>query len=165
MSVTRALKGLLVVLPLSLVACGEKPAEEAPPALEPMSQAGADAVRNTFINLYMSKDAANASQFYAEDAVMYSPDGTIATGRAAVQAAFEGMMAAGMDSLGMSSTSFEAAGDQATDRGTWILRTLDPETKEATRQKGDYVMVHGRQADGSFKIVKDSVFNATEVPE
>ena len=165
MRVSRTLKGILVVLPLSLAACGEKPAEEAPPAPEPMSQAGNDAVRSTFINLYMSKDAANASQFYAEDAVMYGPDGSIATGRAAIQAAFEGMIAAGQDSLALTSTSFEAAGDQATDRGTWLMRTLDPETKEATRQKGDYLKVMGRQADGGFKIIKDSIFNPTEVQE
>ena len=163
MRLTRSLKGLLVVLPLSFAACSEKPAEEAPPAPEPMSQAGADAIRSTFVNQYMSKNAVGASEFYSQDAVMYSPDGTVATGKAAIQAAFEGMMTAGQDSLALVSTGFEAAGDQATDKGTWIMRTLDPKTKEATRAKGEYMVVLGRQADGGFKIIKDSVFNATEV--
>ena len=150
---------LLAAVPLALIAC-EPPPEEAPPPPEPMSEAGATAMRNAFVDTYMRKDVAGASVFYAADAVMYSADGTVHTGKPAIEAALTAMLAAGMDSLGLVSQSFEASGDMATDRGTFIMRTLDPRTKEATRASGNYEMVIGRQADGSFKVVKDSTWIA-----
>src|SRR6185436_12765564 len=65
MSLTRALQGLLVVT--TLAACAKKE-EEAPPPPEPMSQAGATALRGAFVNLYMTKNSAGAADFYADDA-------------------------------------------------------------------------------------------------
>jgi hypothetical protein len=43
--------------------------------------------------------------------------------------------AAGYDSIGITSTSFEASGDQAVDQGHVVLRMRDPKTKEATRSR------------------------------
>ena len=62
----RASLGLLVVLPLAFGACAAKEEAAPPPPPEPMSQAGADAVRGSFINLYMSKNAAGVAEFYAD---------------------------------------------------------------------------------------------------
>lgn len=154
--------GLLVVLPLALAACAAKEEEAPPPPPDPMSQAGADAVRGSFINLYMSKNAAGVAEFYADDAVKYNADGSVANGKAAIMAVFESMIAAGQDSLGITSTGFQAEGDQAVDQGTWVMRALD-KNKEASYQGGQYMMTFGRQADGGFKIVKDSVFNVQEL--
>ena len=158
----RASLGLLVVLPLAFGACAAKEEAAPPPPPEPMSQAGADAVRGSFINLYMSKNAAGVAEFYVDNAVKYAGDGTAANGKAAIQAAFEAMMSAGQDSLGITSTGFQAEGDQAVDQGTWVMRALD-KNKEASYQGGQYVMTFGRQADGGFKIVKDSVFNVQKL--
>jgi ketosteroid isomerase-like protein len=165
MTLTRAARGTLLILPLALLACApEEPEVEEAPAPQPISQAGANAMRNAYVDSYMRKDAAGASAFYADDAVMYAPDGTVFTGKPAIQEALNGMIAAGRDSLAMVSQSFEATGDLATDRGTWIMRTLDPQTKEATRQSGGYIMVIGRQPDGTYKVIKDSVW-ATGAPQ
>lgn len=167
MRLSRAKHGVLFVLPLALVACGggEEDAEAAP-AAEPMSQAGADAMRNAFVDSYMRRDPQGAAVFYADDAVMYHPDGTAANGREAIVAAYQNMMASGMDSLGLAVASFEATGDAATERGTWVMRQLDPQTKEAVaRTTGEYLVVYGRQADGTFKIVKDSVWQTGEITE
>jgi ketosteroid isomerase-like protein len=161
MSLTKALQGLLVVT--TLAACAPKE-EEAPPPPEPMSQAGATAMRGAFVNLYMTKNPTGAAEFYADDAVMYSPDGTVATGKPAIVAAFENMIKAGQDSLHLSIASFEASGDQATEKGTWVMRTLDPQTKEASYGKGEYVVTYARQADGGFKIIKDSVYVPAGAP-
>ena len=151
---------LFVAVPIALVAC-EPPPEEAPPPPEPMSQAGATAMRNAFVDTYMRKDPAGAAVFYSDDAVMYALDGTVHTGKASIEAAFTDMLAAGIDSLGLVSTSFEASGDLATDQGTFVMRTLDPRTREATRANGNYKMIITREADGSFKIVEDSIWIAT----
>ena len=77
-------------------------------------------------------------------------------GRAAIQESFAQSFAAGYDSLGLTSTSFEASGDQAVDQGTFVMRQLNPQTKEASYTKGGYMVTLARQADGGFQIVKDS---------
>ena len=148
---------LFTAVPLALVAC-EPPPEEPPPPPEPMSEAGATAMRNALVDTYMRKDAAGAVVFYADDAVLYALDGAVHTGKARIEAAFTAMIEEGMDSLGLVSTSFEASGDLATDQGTFIRRTLDPQTREATRVSGNYKMVIAREADGSFRVVQDSVW-------
>ena len=147
---------LFTAVPLGLVAC--EPPEEAPPPPEAMSEAGAIAMRNAFADAYMRKDATGAAVFYADDAVMYAPDGEVHIGKAAIEAAFTAMMELGMDSLGLVSQSFEASGDLATDQGTFIMRTLDPQTKEATRVSGNYKVVFARGAVGGFEVVQDSVW-------
>jgi ketosteroid isomerase-like protein len=154
---------LFTAVPLALVAC-EPPPEEAPPPPPPMSEAGATAMRNAYVDAYMRKNAAGAAVFYADDAVLHNADGEVHIGQAAIEAAFTAMMEAGMDSLGLVSQSFEASGDLATDQGTFIRRTLDPQTKEATRVSGNYKIVIAREADGSFKFVQDSVW-ATGDPQ
>ena len=153
-------RGFLYVLPLALVACGGgEPEVEAAPAPEPMSEAGAGAMREAFVRAWLSKDAASAVVFYADDAVMYSPDGTVATGKPAIQEGIAQAIAAGQDSIGMTKTSFEAAGDEATERGTITIRTLDLDAEDgANRDSGEYMTVMRRQADGTFKVVKDSIW-------
>jgi ketosteroid isomerase-like protein len=148
---------LYTAVPLVLVSC-EAPPEEAPPPPEAMSEAGATAMRNAFVNTYMRKDATGAAVFYADDAVLYGSDGAVHTGKAAIEAEFTSMIEAGMDSLGLVAESFEASGDEAIELGTFIMRTLDPQTKEATRVGGGYRRVSQRGADGSFKVVLDSVW-------
>lgn len=157
--------GWCLVVPVALTACGgEKPeAEAAPPPAPPMGQAMADAMRSGYVDAYMRKDSTTVAGYYADDAVMYDPKGGVVTGKPAIVSALSSMMKAGMDSLGVASTAFTASGDEAVDEGTYVMRTLDPQTKEATREQGSYRITFRRQADGTFKIAKDSVFNATEL--
>jgi ketosteroid isomerase-like protein len=158
MRLSRSSYGILLVLPLALAACAEPEAEAAPVA-EPMSEAGADAMRNALVNAYMT-DGSSAAVFYAENAVMYGPDGSVANGREAIAAEFLAMRQAGMDSLGLTKTSFQASGEGAVEQGTMVMRTLDPQTKEASYMQGGYVVTFARQPDGGFQIVKDSAFAA-----
>ena len=158
MGMSMAIRRILFnAVPLALVAC-EAPPEEPPPPPEPMSEAGYTAMRNAFVDSYMRKDPTGAVVFYADDAVLYGPDGSVYSGKAAIEAEFAAMMETGMDSLGFVSQSFESSGDVATDQGTFIMRTLDPEFREATRQSGGYKVNVERQSDGSFMIVQDSVW-------
>jgi ketosteroid isomerase-like protein len=164
MKSTRRALAALMVLPLALSACAQEAEVEEAPAAEPMSQAGANAMRNAFVSSYMGGDAQGAAVFYAEEAVMYAPDGTVSTGKPAIVTSLQNMRAAGIDSLGMTATSFEAAGDGATERGTYVMRQLDPQTKELIgRTTGEYMVVYARQPDETFKIVKDSVWKTGDI--
>ena len=111
----------------------------------------------------MFKDAARVVAFYADDAVMYGPDGTVYTGKAAIEAGINDMIAAGRDSLALASQSFETSGELATDQGTFITRALDPQTRVATRHSGNYKLVIAPQPDGTYKVVKDSSWATTEL--
>ena len=168
MRLSRVHRSLLFVLPLALAACGggEEADAEAAPTVEPMSRAGADAMRNAFVTSYMGGDANGAAVFYADDAVMYAPDGTVATGKPAIVTALQSMRSVGIDSLGLTATSFEATGEGATERGTYVMRQLDPQTKELIgRTTGEYLVVYARQPDETFKIVKDSIWQTGEIQE
>jgi ketosteroid isomerase-like protein len=166
MKTTRTWIGSGAALALALGACGggEPEAAEEAPAAEPMNQAIANSMRGGLADALLYKDANRATAYYAEDAVAYTVDGNTATGMAAIQQNLSALIAAGYDSIGMTSQSFEATGDQATDRGTAVIRKLDPQTREATRYNANYELVFARQADGTFKIVKDSVGGVTELP-
>jgi ketosteroid isomerase-like protein len=153
----------IVLLPLALASCGGEPEAEAAPPPEPMSAAGANAIRDAYAMSFMGKNAPAIAAFYAENATMIGADGAVVTGRAAIQEALQQQFAAGFDSLAITSTSFQATGDQAVDQGTYVIRQLDPKTKEATRFTGSYVVTIMRQPDGSFQIVKDSAFAQTEI--
>jgi ketosteroid isomerase-like protein len=150
---------MLLALTLTLGACaGEPEAQAAPPPAEPMVEAGADAMRDGFVMAYMTNNPAGAAAYYAENAVMYHPDGTVLNGRAAIEGAFAQMRQAGTDSLGLTKTSFQASGDEAVEQGTFVTRTIDAETKERTYMRGGYLLTYARQPDGTFQKVRDSVW-------
>ncbi|MSR35589.1 MAG: DUF4440 domain-containing protein [Gemmatimonadetes bacterium] len=162
---SRAVAGILFALPLALAACGGgEPEAEAAPAPVSMTQAGADAMRNAFVYSFMSKDTIGASAFYAENAVMYGADGKVMNGKAAIRTGLADMMRAGVDSIGLTSQSFTAAGNDAVDEGTYVMRQLD-RNKEATRTTGGYRTTISRQADGSFQVVKDSTWQTGVIEE
>jgi ketosteroid isomerase-like protein len=158
MRLSRSSYGLLLLLPLALAACagGEPEAEAAPPA-EPMSEGLADAFRDGFVMAYMTNNPAAAAAYYAENAVFYGAEGAV-NGRAAIEAAFAQMRQAGTDSLGLTKTSFEPRGEEAIEQGTFVMRTIDAETKERTYTRGGYIATYARQPDGGFQIVKDSTW-------
>lgn len=154
---SRAAFAVLSFVPLALIACGgDKPAPAPPPAQPAMAQGAANSMRSAFVDSYMRKDSVGAAAFYADDATMVNPQGQEVKGKPAIISAFSGMIKAGQDSLALTSTGFQADGDKASDHGTWVMRTLDPKTKEATRANGTYAVYFARQPDQTFKIVLDS---------
>jgi ketosteroid isomerase-like protein len=148
--------GFVFALTLTLAACGGgEPEPEAAPPAEPMSEAGANAMRDGYVFAFMSKNPQGVAAYYAEDAVVHR-DSAVISGRPAIQEALTAEFGTGVDSLGVTKESFEATGDQAIERGTFVTRQVDRETGERTYRRGTYVVTFGRQADGTFQIVKDS---------
>ena len=111
---------------------------------------------------WAAKDTDKVASLYADDATVMLPDTPVMTGKAAISAAFKG---AGSDpnfSLSLQTTSVDVSkgGDLGYVRGTYMVHQSDPKTKKATMEKGNYVLVYKKQADGSWKIVAD-----TAIPE
>jgi uncharacterized protein (TIGR02246 family) len=91
---------------------------------------------------------------YAPDAVVLPPDQPPLRGRAAIATFWQGMFQAGLREAPLTIEQVETSGDLASEIGTYAL-TLQPDGTAAMVLHGKYLVVHQRQADGSWKIIAD----------
>lgn len=129
--------------------------------LRPASE---DAVRSASAALnqaYIAKDVEKIVTFYAEDASLFPPGSGIDTGKEAIHAAWVAFVTTPGFSLNATTTKVEAArsGDLAYEEGAYLLTTKVK--GELKAEKGKYVVVWKKQADGNWKAVAD-IFNADE---
>lgn len=127
------------------------------------STAAADAVRAADIaweKAFSSKNLAGAVAFVESTGSILPPNAPIAAGPAAVRALFDGFYALPALNLHWQATSVEAArsGDLAYSSGTYAMTFNGPSGKPLG-DRGKYVTVWRKQADGSWKVVRD-VFNS-----
>ncbi|MEO8456548.1 MAG: DUF4440 domain-containing protein [Chloroflexota bacterium] len=109
-----------------------------------------------------AKDANRlVEEFYAADARVLAPNMPAVSGKASIVAVFQGMLDAGLTDIVLSTTHVESSGDLAYEVGTYRLK-LEPAGADPIQDNGKYVVVLGRQSDGSWKCVAD-IFN-TDLP-
>ena len=103
-----------------------------------------------------AKDPAGTTSFYADNAQLMAASSPVTSGKDAIQKAFIGMMADKNFALKFAPTKVEVArsGDLAYDVGTYELTLSDKKGKPQTT-KAMYVVVWGKQADGSWKALLD----------
>ena len=111
-----------------------------------------------------AKDAAKLVAHYTDDAVLMVPAMPALQGAAAIQKALTEMVADPALSLKFQAGRVELAksGDLAYTQGTYTLTVTDPATKKPITDKGSYVTVYKKQADGSWKAVQDAA--VSEIP-
>jgi uncharacterized protein (TIGR02246 family) len=143
---------------LTLVGCMQ---QTPPPAAALDTRAADEAAIRAAIGEWdaaaRAKDAAAFTSFYADDAVLLLEASPDFTGRAAIGETIGGMM---QDpnfalSFGTSSVVVARSGDMAYERGSYELTLSDANQQPAT-QKGNYVVVWSKQADGSWKVAVDA---------
>src|SRR5271155_2131122 len=108
-----------------------------------------------------SKDADKWASYIAEDGSGLYPGGATLNGRAAVKAAVAPMMVDPNFALHFQSTRMMASkgGNMVYSQGTYTMTMTDPKTKKPMTDKGKYLTVYTKQADGSWKAVADT-FNS-----
>jgi uncharacterized protein (TIGR02246 family) len=108
-----------------------------------------------------SKDAAKWAAYFADDGSGLYPGGPTVNGKAAIQAAMAPMLADPNFSLNFQSdrTMASKGGDMVYSQGTYSLTMTDPKTKKPMTDKGKFLTVYTKQADGSWKSVADT-FNS-----
>jgi len=111
---------------------------------------------------WSAKDVDKILALYADDATLMLPNAPAMSGKAAMTPALKGAVADPNFALTIQNTSVEASkgGDLGFVRGSYVVQASDPKTKKATTEKGNYVIVYKKQADGSWKIAAD-----TAIPE
>jgi uncharacterized protein (TIGR02246 family) len=110
-----------------------------------------------------ARDADKCVAHYADDAVLMLPGAPAAKGKDAIRAAWKGMLDDPNLKLNFSSDRIEvsASGDLATTKGSYTSTMTNPKTKKTMEDKGSYLTVYKKQADGSWKAVEDMI--ASEV--
>jgi uncharacterized protein (TIGR02246 family) len=143
---------------LTLVGCMQ---QTPPPAAPPDTRAADEAAIRVAIGEWgaaaRAKDAAAFTSFYADDAALLLEASPDFTGRAAIGATIGGMMQDPNFALSFETSSIVVArsGDIAYERGSYEL-TLSDANQQPAAQKGNYVVVWRKQADGAWKVAVDS---------
>ena len=106
---------------------------------------------------FQAKDANRLASHYTEDAVLITPGGPPANGKAAISSSLRQMVSDDALSLQFSPTIVEVAqsGDVAYTQGAYTLTVTDPATKKPVTDHGSYVTVYKKQPDGSWKAYLD----------
>ncbi|MCJ7521880.1 MAG: DUF4440 domain-containing protein [Dehalococcoidia bacterium] len=99
-------------------------------------------------------DVAAAVEFYTDDAKFLHPNTEIVSGKQAIKEFFETGRAFGLRRINFESIEVGYDGDLAYERGV-INMDLEPEGGQAMVDRGKYLVVMKRQADGSWKVAVD----------
>ena len=110
-----------------------------------------------------SKDVDKTVSYYADDAIVIPPNSPALTGKEPIRAMWKGMLGAPGFSGGWKATKVDVArsGDLAYVSGSYEMTENDATGKPMT-DKGKYLEVWKKQADGTWKCVVD-MFN-TDLP-
>ena len=87
--------------------------------------------------------------FYTADAFVLPQDHPLITGHAQIHEFWQGMFTNGLKDASLEIVHAEASGDLAYEIGQYTL------TVGSAQARGKYLVVHRRQADGSWKAVVD----------
>jgi len=142
---------------LALASCTQ---QTQPPAAPPDTRAADEAAIHAAVKEWsgsaQAKDADKFSSFYAEDGVVMMEDAPDISGKAAIREAIGGMMQDPNFSLSFAADKVVVArsGDLAYETGTYAM-TLSDAKKQPSTEKGNYVVVWQKQADGAWKVVRD----------
>ena len=93
-------------------------------------------------------------EFFAEGAYLLPPNHPMLSGRPGIRRFFRGLLEAGFGEIATETTTIEESGELAYRIGTYTTRKPAPD-------RGKFVEVYRRQADGSWKCV-GNIFNRDE---
>jgi ketosteroid isomerase-like protein len=105
----------------------------------------------------LKNPARMASYYSAVDAVVLFPNSPPINGRDHIQGAFTTLMHDPNFALSFESTKADASkgGDMVYTVGTYILTRSDPKDQKPVTDKGKYMTLFRKQADGTWKAVAD----------
>ena len=150
---------------LALTSCSQAPA---PAPAADNREADAKALREgevaAFLKDWGGKDADRIAAHYTDDASVMVPNFPVMTGKAGVAKAMKDVLADPAWSLTLTPVQVEVSkgGDLGYVRGTYINTATDPASKKAMTEKGRFLTVFRKEADGSWKAVQD--INNAEAP-
>jgi uncharacterized protein (TIGR02246 family) len=110
---------------------------------------------SSWVKAVAAKNADQATSYYAADGVLMAPGAPMATGKDAIRGGWAGLMALPGFALTFGPDKISVAGELAYEIGSYQLTMNDKSGKPQT-SAGKYVVVWGKQPDGSWKAVLDA---------
>ncbi len=142
---------------LAVVLAGCK---QAPPPAPDTHDADVKAISDleaATVQAIAAKDLDRFVAFYADDASLFLADQPVINGMTAIKAVMKPMIADKNFSFTISSEKVNVAksGDLGYSHGAYTWTMTDPKTKKVLIERGKYVTVYKKQADGGWKAVAD----------
>lgn len=156
---------LIAILCIIAAACSTAPTPAATPAAPPDTRAAdMQAIKDlevAWVKDAATKDPAKWASYFTDDGSGLYPGAPTVTGKDALRTAMAPLLADPNFSLTFSSTRMMASkgGDMVYSQGTYTMVMTNPKTRTAITDKGKYLTVYTKQADGSWKAVADT-FNS-----
>jgi len=152
---------LIAYLALALLGAGCSNISAPPPDTRAADLQAVKDVETAWVKDIATKDPDKWVSYFTEDGSGLYPGAEILNGKAAIRAAVAPMLSDPNFSLTFQSTRAMASkgGDMVYSQGTYVLTMTDPKTKMPKTDKGKYLTVFVKQADGSWKVVADT-FNS-----
>lgn len=114
---------------------------------------------------WAAKDVERIAAHYADDANLLVAGMPIFSGKPAIRDGLKQLVSDSNLALTFDAAQVEVAknGDLAYTRGTYSMTMTDPATKKPVTEKGKYITVYRKSADGSWKAIQD-INNADAPP-
>lgn len=146
-----------VALAVLLAGCNRTTA----PAAADTRDADATAIRqleSDWLKAYEAKDADKIASFYADDASVFNPGMAAVSSKAGILSMYQKEVADKHFSVTFPPSDkvvVAKSGDMAFTQGSFTATYTETKTKKPMMEKGNYVEVYMKQADGSWKDVAD----------
>jgi len=152
---------LIVCLALAALSAGCSNAPAPPPDTRAADLQAVKDVEAAWLKDVATKDADKFASYFTEDGSALYPGAATLNGKAAIKAAIAPSFADPNFSLTFQSTRAMASkgGDMVYSQGTYTMTMTNRKTKKVMTDKGKYLTVYAKQADGSWKAVADT-FNS-----
>lgn len=108
-----------------------------------------------FEQAYNSGDAEAMAELYTEDAAVLPPGSARQDGREAIGAVWSGAMESGLADLDLTVSEVHAAGDMATEIGTFTATAPGGEGSGPADVAGKYIVLWQRGEDGIWRLHRD----------
>ena len=120
------------------------------------------ATRDAFVAALESGNAQAAADVYADDARLLAPSAELLQGREAIEAFWRAGLEAGISEVELESLDLERRDSLAYEIGRYALQ-LEPAEGGTVVDRGNYLLVHERQGDGSWRWAVE-MFNPDSSP-
>jgi uncharacterized protein (TIGR02246 family) len=149
-----------VALAALTLGCASAPPPPAPDTRDADMRAVKD-VEAAWVKDTAAKDPEKWASYFADDGAGLYPGMALLNGKQAIKTAMTPVLADPNFALTFQSTRVEASkgGDMVYTQGTYTSTMTNPKTKKPMTEKGKYLTIYRKQADGSWKVVADT-FNS-----
>jgi uncharacterized protein (TIGR02246 family) len=133
---------------------------QAPPPAPDTRAADEKAIRDyeaQWVKEFAAKDMDKIVAHYVDDGSVLMTNVPIMTGKDAIRGVLKDAVADPAFSIDLQTVKVEVskAADLAYSQGTYTYTGTDPKTKKVVTEKGKYVEVYKKAADGSWKVAED----------